>query len=72
MTHLDDVLISDRTAESLPEVETRLLKATHDLAATLGIDPVEALCALASVVQRRADFERLRGVGKAEMTARPR
>lgn len=60
MTHLDDVLKKDRTAETLPEVETRLLKATHDLSATLGVDPVDALCALASVVQRRADFERLK------------
>lgn len=65
MIHLDDVLKKDRTAETLPEVETRLLRATHDLAATLGVDPVDALCALASVVQRRADFERLRGAAKA-------
>lgn len=68
MTHLDDVLKKDRQAETLPEVETRLLNATHDLAASLGVDPVDALCALASVVQRRADFERLRGANKASST----
>ncbi|WP_157089543.1 hypothetical protein [Bosea sp. WAO] len=72
MTHPDEVLKNDPSAESLPEVETRLLKATHDLAATLGVDPVDALCALASVVERRADFERLRGIGKTQMTARSR
>jgi hypothetical protein len=65
MTHLDDVLKRDRPAETLPEVEIRLLRATHDLAATLGVDPLDAICALASVVQRRADFERLRGADKA-------
>lgn len=64
MTHLDEELGKDQTAKTLPEVENRLLKATHDLAVTLGVDPVDALCALASVVQRRADFERLRGVDK--------
>jgi hypothetical protein len=51
VTHLDDVLKKDRTAETLPEVETRLLKATHDLSATLGVDPVDALCALASATR---------------------
>lgn len=59
MTHIDTAE-KDRKADSLPEVENRLLKATHDLAATLGVEPQQALRALASVVQRRADFERLR------------
>lgn len=60
MTRLDDELKEDQAAEVLTEVESRLLKATHDLAATLGVDPVDALCALACVVQRRVNFERLR------------
>ncbi|MGX1742115.1 hypothetical protein ACWIEX_11210 [Bosea sp. NPDC055353] len=68
MTHLDDVLKKDRMAEVLPEVETRLLKATRDLAATLGVDPVDAMRALASVVQRRADFERLKRPPGATIT----
>lgn len=50
----------ERKADSLPELEGRLLKAAHDLAATLGVEPQQAIRALASVVQQRADFERLR------------
>lgn len=68
MIYLDDVLQKDRTAETLPEVETRLLMATHDLAAALSVDPVDAICALASVIQRRADFERLRSPAGATAT----
>ncbi len=64
MTHLDDVLKKDRLAKILPEVETRLLKATHDLASTLRVEPKQVFQALATVVQRRADFERLKGVEK--------
>jgi hypothetical protein len=59
MTHIDTVKKA-RKAESLPEVENRLLQATHNLAATLGVEPLQALHALAAVVQRRADFERLK------------
>lgn len=62
---MTDVLKNDRQAETLPEVETLLLKATHDLAASLGVQPQQAFLALATVVQRRADFERLRGADKA-------
>lgn len=65
MNHLVDVLKKDRTPESLREIESRLLKATHDLAAALGVEPHQALNALATVVRRRADFERLRGAAKA-------
>lgn len=49
-----------RKADSLSVIEGRLLKATHDLAATLGVEPQQAIRALASVVQRRVNFERLR------------
>lgn len=65
MTHLDDVLKKDRTPESLPEIESRLLKAAHDLAAALGVEPHQALHALATVIRRRVDFERLRGAANA-------
>lgn len=59
MTHIDAAK-NEQKLDSLPEVERRLLTATHDLAATLGVEPRLALRALASVVQRRVDFERLR------------
>lgn len=65
MTHVDQVPHHDQQPASAPEVEALLLKATHDLAATLGVEPEQALQALATVVQRRADFERLRGAAKA-------
>lgn len=67
MTQLDNVLKKDWTPESLPEIESHLLKATHDLAAALGVEPHQALNALATVVRRRADFERLRGAAKASL-----
>ncbi len=35
-----------RKADSLSVIEGRLLKATHDLAATLGVEPQQAIRAL--------------------------
>ena len=60
MTDIHDGARKIRKSESLSEIENRLLKATHDLAGTLGVEPRQAIRALASVVQRRADFERMR------------
>jgi|GEM_PF-5676398 len=60
MTDTNDTARKDRKSASLSEIESHLLKATHDLASTLGVEPRQAIRALASVVQRRADFERMR------------
>ena len=60
MTDINDAARKDRKSKSLAEIEGRLLKATHDLAGTLGVEPHQAIRALATVVQRRADFERIR------------
>lgn len=60
MTDSNQTARKDRKSRSLSEIEGRLLQATHDLAGTLGVEPYQAICALATVVQRRADFERMR------------
>jgi hypothetical protein len=60
MTDTNDIARKARKSKSLSEIEERLLKATHDLAGTLGVEPRQAIRALATVVQRRADFERMR------------
>ncbi|WP_293797313.1 hypothetical protein [uncultured Bosea sp.] len=65
MIRLGQALHEDEGSGSLPEVEALLLQATHDLAATLGVEPEQALRALAVVIRRRADFERLKGAAKA-------
>lgn len=60
MTDANHTARKDQKSKSLSEIEGRLLKATHDLAGTLGVEPHQAIRALATVVQRRADFERMR------------
>lgn len=60
MTDAHHTTRKDRKSISLSEIEGRLLRATHDLAGTLGVEPHQAIRALATVVQRRADFERMR------------
>lgn len=65
MIRLGQALHEEEAPGSLPEVEALLLQATHDLAATLGVEPEQALRALAAVIRRRADFERLKGAAKA-------
>ncbi|WP_454654045.1 hypothetical protein [Bosea beijingensis] len=62
MTETSDTARRDQKSKSLSEIEGRLLRATHDLAGTLGVEPHQAIRALATVVQRRADFERMRRV----------
>lgn len=46
--------------EASEEVEAILLKAVHDLAASLGVEPAQAIRALSMVIRRRTAFERLR------------
>jgi hypothetical protein len=65
MIRLDEALRDDQALESLPEVEALLLRAAHDLATTLSVEPQQVLRTLATVIRRRVDFERLRHAAKA-------
>jgi hypothetical protein len=50
----------DEAAKASQDVEAILLKAVHDLAASLGVEPPQAIRALSMVIRRRTAFERLR------------
>jgi hypothetical protein len=60
MIRLDEIPHVKEQPQSLAETEALLLKATHELARALGVEPLRVLKALAIVIRRRADFESLK------------
>lgn len=60
MIRLDEILHAEEQSQSLAETEALLLKATHELARALGVDPLRVLKALAIIIRRRTDFESLK------------
>lgn len=65
MIRLDETRRNEAPTLTLSENEACLLAATRDLAETLGVEPKQVQRALAGVIRRRTDFERLRRSSKA-------